>query len=407
MKRTFTKMEASPSAENLASAGVSSKAEAPVLTGGPSAMNKIPTSTTVEATSAKNEPPLSKNKLKKLKRDQDWEENREKRKVWRKEKLKQKKQRKRIAREEAAAATELGIDGSVNENPEKAEEEQWHKYRHAVQVPVTLVIDCGFDDLMVDTERKSLGSQLTRCYSDTQKAQYRAHLVVSSFGGHLKDRFDTVLSGQYKSWKGVRFLEDDFAKVASQAREWMKANKDSRITGALANERGSAQNLSTDLSDDGEIVYLTSDSPNTLTELRPYSTYIIGGIVDKNRHKGICFKKAMDQNIKTAKLPIGDYLQMTSRFVLTTNHVAEIMLRWLEVGDWGEAFLQVIPKRKGGMLKGKPVEEDEQTEAAPSNAGGVDEAAEGVDVANPLAAHMVTEAEDSLSPALDQIPNGP
>jgi len=43
---------------------------------------------------------------------------------------------------------------------------------------------------------------------------------------------------------------------------------------------------------------------------------------------------------------------MNSRSVLATNHVSEIMLKWLELGDWGEAFIQVIPKRKGGKLRG-------------------------------------------------------
>jgi len=42
---------------------------------------------------------------------------------------------------------------------------------------------------------------------------------------------------------------------------------------------------------------------------------------------------------------------MQSRYVLTTNQVIEIMVKWMECGDWGEAFLAVIPKRKGGTLK--------------------------------------------------------
>ncbi len=42
---------------------------------------------------------------------------------------------------------------------------------------------------------------------------------------------------------------------------------------------------------------------------------------------------------------------MQSRFVLATNHVVEIMVRWLECGDWGEAFIKVMPKRKGGRLR--------------------------------------------------------
>ncbi|KAF7922224.1 hypothetical protein EAE99_007404 [Botrytis elliptica] len=101
------------------------------------------------------------------------------------------------------------------------------------------------------------------------------------------------------------------------------------------------------------IVYLSSDSENTLTTLSPYTTYVIGGIVDKNRHKGLCYKRACDAGIPTAKLPIGEYMTMQSRTVLTVNHVMEIMIRWLETGDWGKAFLKVIPKRKEAKLKTK------------------------------------------------------
>ncbi len=400
MKRKFTNMEASSSGENSAKAGVSPYVGSSVAAGGPNPMDEMVPPTAIEVNAVVNDPPPSKNKLKKLKRDQEWEENREKRKARRKEKLQEKKQRMRTAREEAAAATGTAIDAGANGNPQEREPEKskLRNHRHAIQAPITLVIDCGFDDLMMDTERKSLASQLTRCYSDNCKAPYPAHLVISSFGGYLKDRFDTVLSGNHKSWKGIRFLAEGFAEVASQAQEQMKEDNGDKIAGALASQKESLQALPTDPSDEGEIIYLTSDSPNTLTELRPYSTYIIGGIVDKNRHKGICYKKAMDKNMKTAKLPIGDYMKMTSRFVLATNHVVEIMLRWLEVGDWGEAFLQVIPKRKGGVLKGKAVEGDEETGATPSNAGDFSEAAEQHDAADTPAVDMSKEEEDPVNP---------
>ena len=310
--------------------------------------------------------------------------------------------------------------------------------RHT-RLPITLVIDCGFDDLMTEREMISLGSQLTRSYSDNYKALFQAHLFVSSWGGQLRERFNTVLEKHHENWRGVTFMDEDFVEAAARAKELMNGRTGGKLAGAFAigqNDRIGAPNGAEssaetmvekgavlkeqdtaadephrevqdsrkqqngvaekpptalaedpkepqdDMTDDpvhasngeveisedvdadeaaqtpkfqaekeGEVVYLTSDSPHTLKRLQPYSTYIIGGLVDKNRHKGICYKTACDRGIKTAKLPIGEFMEMQSRFVLATNHVVEIMLRWLECGDWGQSFVKVMPKRKGGVLK--------------------------------------------------------
>ena len=60
------------------------------------------------------------------------------------------------------------------------------------------------------------------------------------------------------------------------------------------------------------LVYLTADSENVLEELDLKKLYIIGGLVDRNRWKGITMKKAEEQGIQTAKLPIGNFLKMSS-----------------------------------------------------------------------------------------------
>lgn len=341
---------------------------------------------------------MSKNQLKKLKRDQQWEENRAKRKAIRKEKVQEKKKRKRETRAEASPA-------NLNPNPSRGPEHtdqtmkttisQKRKRAQFEQLPLTIILDCGFDDLMMDKERKSLASQVTRCYSDNHKAPYQSHLAISSFGGHLKERFDGLLAGNHQSWKNVCFLEGDFVDAAAQAKSWMQGDCGGKLKGVFANKDDSAQALA-GASENGEVVYLTSDSPDTLTELRPYSTYIIGGLVDRNRHKGICYKRARDRGMKTAKLPIGDYMQMTSRFVLATNHVAEIMLRWLEVGDWGKAFLQVVPKRKGGVLKDHldKAAEGDLTEYADGEVEDVDGRPD-VEAIEPVSIEQATSGRDS------------
>ncbi|GAB7343462.1 hypothetical protein MBLNU457_1484t1 [Dothideomycetes sp. NU457] len=293
--------------------------------------------------------PLSKNQLKKQRRRDEWEAKREDRKVKRKERVVRQRERKREERESLVA------QGLPLPEPTKKP--------RSVTLPITILFDCNFDEFMRDNERVSLSAQITRAYSDNRNARYRAHLAVNSFGGSLKDRFDNVLGKHYESWKGTRFLPEDFVAVSKQAQEWMRNPQEGgKLAGPCFEKYAADEDSIAKCKEEGETIYLSSDSDTTLTELKPYTTYIIGGLVDKNREKGLCHRRAVEAGVKTARLPIGDFLDMTSRKVLTTNHVNEIMLRWLECGDWGEAFMKVIPKRKGGQLKGKNGGGDEEEE---------------------------------------------
>lgn len=301
-------------------------------------------------------PKISKNQLKKQRRHERWEAGREDRKLKRKEKIKEKKERRR----EAITVDEDG--NIIKPGPLRLPR---GSVGPGKQVPITVIFDCDFEDLMYDHELKSLGLQITRCYSDNRKAKFRTHLALSSFGGKMEERFNGILAQQHTAWKGFQFFEDDFVSVAEKAKEWMSGPKGGEIGGALETDASDTQASEKEpeegSSEEGEIVYLSSESDNVLTHLKPNSTYIIGGLVDKNRHKGVCHKRAVNRNVKTAKLPIGEYLEMKSRQVLVTNHVLEIMLKWLEFGDWGKAFMAVMPKRKGGRLKdevGDDVAED-------------------------------------------------
>jgi tRNA (guanine9-N1)-methyltransferase len=329
------------------------------------------------------EPKLSKSALKKKRRLEEWEAGRESRKIKRREKVKERKERKREAWKEENADE----NGNVPKMPPARLPR--HTAGIGTQVPITIIFDCDFEDLMYDGELKSLGQQITRCYSDNRKAKFRTHLALSSFGGKMKERFDNLLAQQYTSWKGFQFFEEDFVAVADKSKGWMTGPQGGTVAGALlqSKEHDDEQHdeqQNEEATEEGEVIYLSSESDNILTHLKPNSTYIIGGLVDKNRHKGMCHKRAVNRGIKTAKLPIKEYLEMRDRQVLVTNHVMEILLKWMEFGDWGKAFMEVIPQRKGGKLR-----ED----------GGFEQATESPEVEGQADSEMVEAAEEAEADA--------
>ena len=64
-----------------------------------------------------------------------------------------------------------------------------------------------------------------------------------------------------------------------------------------------------------------ADAEEELTELDRSRAYIIGGIVDRNRYKGLCKSRAEAGGIRTARLPIRDYLRLQAAPVMTVNQV--------------------------------------------------------------------------------------
>ena len=103
-----------------------------------------------------SEPHLSKSALKRLRRQQAWEEQKKERKLRDKLKKKQKKEEERRAREEElktkagqkrkAGGEEEGdaVDAEDGENGAIVKKQK----KTPTLVPITIIIDCSFDDLM-------------------------------------------------------------------------------------------------------------------------------------------------------------------------------------------------------------------------------------------------------------------
>ncbi|KAK9313050.1 guanine-1-methyltransferase-domain-containing protein [Lipomyces starkeyi] len=279
-------------------------------------------SSTVAPTSRAPRAPLpegmSRNAWKRDQKKQKWLEQKDARNKYKKEKKKQKKIEKK---EQQSSQPDRG-DNETNEKKEgnivgsgSADVVKRGRNDMVVRAPITILIDCGFDDLMTEKENLSLSSQITRCYSENRRAIVPVNMRITSFNGRLLERFNSALKQQYKHWKGISFSLTEYEVPESDE------------------ERS-------------RIIYLSSDSDETLTVLEDNKIYIVGGIVDKGRYKSLCLNKANSQKIKTAKLPISEFIKISGRKVLTTNHVVEIMLKWIELRDWKKAFELVIPPRK-------------------------------------------------------------
>ena len=153
-----------------------------------------------------------------------------------------------------------------------------------------------------------------------------ARLVISGVDKRLKKRFDKVLP-DYANW-------DPECAVLTEV----------NLTEVLDNWDGSSGQ------DYSNVVYLSADVDEKIEELKPGETYIIGGIVDKGRHKNLCKSTAegLGKNIRIRRLPIDEYIKLSGRKVLTTAHVVELLLKWCDYKDWKKAFEEVLPQRKMG-----------------------------------------------------------
>lgn len=241
---------------------------------------------------------------------------------WKKQLRKQKLEEKRDFFAEKRREKKKEVRAKRREQIQNGEIEPKKPIEH-VNTGVKILIDCGFDDLMNHGELVSLGNQLFRSYAVNKSAEKQAELSITSFNKRLKERFDTVMHKQHVNWKKVEFVEDEYEI------------------------------------DTENMIYLSSDSDNTIERLEPGKKYIVGGIVDKNRYKNLCNDKAAKQGIKAAKLPIGDFIKVSGRKVLATNHVVEILVQWLQTEDWKEAFEAVIPQRRMATAEG--TNEDDNT----------------------------------------------
>ncbi|XP_012282515.1 tRNA methyltransferase 10 homolog A [Orussus abietinus] len=238
---------------------------------------------------------LSKRHLKKLKKLKMWNERKDLKR------LKERAKRKKKLKEERE--TNKGFSRIALKNRTMA----------ASLCKLTVTIDLSFDELMIGKDLAKLTKQILRCYSLNRRSDAPIQFSITNFNG--PSLLEMEKHNGYENWD-VKFCKEPYLKVYPK----------------------------------DKIVYLTSESENVIEELDHDSVYVIGGLVDHNSRKGLCYNEAVKVGIRHGQLPLNKFLKMNTRKVLTIDHVFEILLRVSEGKTWQEAFIEVLPERKNAQL---------------------------------------------------------
>ena len=110
--------------------------------------------------------------------------------------------------------------------------------------------------------------------------------------------------------------------------------------------KGEAETKPTLLLSKKSIVYLTADSDSVLLDIEPNTVYIVGAFVDHNCKKGATLQLATNVGVRTARLPIDEFINVGNLCkVLTINTVVDVLCRFSETKSWPLAF-EALPTRR-------------------------------------------------------------
>uniref|UniRef100_W8BQE2 tRNA (guanine(9)-N(1))-methyltransferase n=1 Tax=Ceratitis capitata TaxID=7213 RepID=W8BQE2_CERCA len=250
--------------------------------------------------------PLSKNQLKKQKRLEKYEELKKVRRQKEREKQKQK-------RLEAQA---LGLPTRNGPSRKELKKRQLTGYGQQSE-KLSVAIDLDYDDLMHDRDVAKCIKQCLRIYTINRRSKCPGQLDIT--GIKTDGRIHTSLKRNdgWENWHLNYYFDKTHLDIFPK------------------------QNL----------VYLTCESDNVLDRLENGITYVIGGLVDHNHHKGLCHQRATENGLRTARLPLSEHVNMKTRAVLSTFHVFEILMRVAEGQPWTDAIMETLPERKGAKPK--------------------------------------------------------
>ncbi len=280
-----------------------------------------------------------------LKRFLRWERDRaarpERRRVERQNRRDRKRQRKAELGENSENSSNLPQSAGLKGKNRRL----WvSEYLSKIPPQPRIAVDFSFFSSMVQAEQSSLAKQVRHLYGQIVRAPFPIEMILTSFDDSVRSLMSK--NAGLAKW-AVKFEEKKFEEIFEKEK----------------------------------IVYLTAESETLIEKFDPTDIYIIGGLVDRNRLKGVAYEKARALGLRTARLPISEFLANSKnlRTVITVNQVGEIILQyWQNLSarvsaglsvefqpgtkfqpensstvDWGEILTKILPARSQWKTKEK------------------------------------------------------
>ncbi len=212
-----------------------------------------------------------------------------------------KKEARRGKRERAEERAVQVVTAAAGSEKKKATKEEAKEERD-----VRIVLDCSWDHLMTDKEVVSLSQQVRECYSANRAMARPCKLVVAA---PRDSKIRRLLDAHHahRNWQHFAIVDGRYEEAGFP-----------------------------------DCRYLSSDGEQVLEAVPEGATIVVGGLVDRNRHKGVTAAAAAEKKVPCFRLPPE---AVTSKKPLTTNQVVALVCRFVESGSWATAGAKVVPKR--------------------------------------------------------------
>ena len=161
------------------------------------------------------------------------------------------------------------------------------RLKEGLKTGMRICIDCGFEDQMSIKENKSLASQINFTYGRVRSSKFTYNLTLLNYKGIIQQQAEK---------RGMTRCHLTF---------------EPRSLSEMLDQKAFGETT--------EVVYLSPDAEEELTEFKRDSVYVIGGLVDATVSLMQTKRKARDLKVITRKLPLEGLREKYSKFRLCLN----------------------------------------------------------------------------------------